>query len=81
MQMCTYRQVCVDSIYLYSHAHLYVAEQHFIILKRAKEVLLDKEMRKKYDEWRKSGFGAWISFDHWLSIQSRVHTVSHRNMW
>ena len=52
------------------------AEKHFILLKRAKEVLLDADMRQKYDQWR-VGFRMWISFDDWLKVQSRVHTSIH----
>ena len=52
------------------------AEKHFILLKRAKEVLLDADMRQKYDQWR-AGFRMWISFDDWLKVQSRVHTSIH----
>ena len=52
------------------------AEKHFILLKRAKEVLLDADMRQKYDQWR-AGFRMWINFDDWLKMQSRVHTSIH----
>ena len=44
-------------------------------LERAREVLLDEGTRVKYDEWRGRGFQSFISFENWLSIQSRVHTV------
>ena len=53
-----------------------LAEKLFIKMKRAKEVLLDENMRAKYDEWRGTGFKDWLSFDEWLALQSRVHTVS-----
>ena len=33
-------------------------------------------MRTKYDEWRGGGFKSFLSFDEWLALQSRVHTVS-----
>ena len=55
---------------------LCVAEEFFVKLDRAKEVLVDKEKRSKYDQWRNGGFSSWISFDNWMAIQSRVHTVS-----
>ena len=51
------------------------AEQVFVRLERAREVLLDEATRVKYDEWRGRGFQSFISFENWLSIQSRVHTV------
>lgn len=52
------------------------AEKHFLLLKRARDVLLDVSMRHKYDQWR-SGFKEWISFDDWLKMQNRVHTSIH----
>ena len=56
-----------------------IAEKHFVQIERAKEVLLDKEMRKKYDEWRRGGFKRVISFQQWLDIQPQVHQV-HNNV-
>ena len=52
------------------------AEKLFTRIKRAKEVLLDENMRTKYDEWRGGVFKSYWSFDDWLALQSRVHTVS-----
>jgi hypothetical protein len=54
---------------------LLIAEKHFVQIERAKEVLLDKDMRKKYDEWRRGGFKKVISFQRWLDIQPHVHQV------
>ena len=52
------------------------AEKHFVLLKKARDVLLDTEMRHNYDQWR-AGYRMWISFDDWLKMQSRVHTSLH----
>ena len=52
------------------------AEKHFVALQKARDVLLDTDMRRKYDQWR-GGFRMWISFDDWLKMQSRVHTSIH----
>ncbi len=48
----------------------------FVRLEAAKAVLLDKETRSKYDQWRSGGFQRVISFKEWLAIQSKVHSVS-----
>ena len=56
--------------------HLLLAERVFIKLERAKETLLDKDKRSKYDHWRTGGFKKIISFEKWLEMQSRVHMVS-----
>ncbi len=48
----------------------------FVRLEAAKAVLLDKETRLKYDQWRSGGFQRVISFKEWLAIQSKVHSVS-----
>ena len=53
-----------------------MAEKHFVTLQKARDVLLDTDMRRKYDQWR-GGFRMWISFDDWLKMQSRVHTSIH----
>lgn len=45
-------------------------------LERARTVLLDKEQRAKYDHWRSGGFCNVVSFEKWLEMQNRVHTVS-----
>ena len=52
------------------------AEKNFVLLKKARDVLLDTDMRQKYDQWR-AGYRMWISFDDWLKMQSRVHTSIH----
>lgn len=52
------------------------AEKRFLLLQKAKEVLLDEAMRSKYNQWR-ADFSMWISFSDWMKIQSRVHTVSY----
>ena len=52
------------------------AEKHFVSLQKARDVLLDTDMRRKYDQWR-AGFRMWISFDDWLKMQSRIHTSIH----
>lgn len=65
--------------YVHIQFNLLIAEKHFVQIERAKEVLLDKEMRKKYDEWRRGGFKRVISFQRWLDIQPQVHQV-HNNV-
>ena len=45
-------------------------------LEKAREVLLDKEKRSKYDQWRLGGFKNIVSFERWLEMQNRVHTVN-----
>lgn len=57
--------------------HKAEAEKLFTRIKRAKEVLLDENMRTKYDEWRGGVFKSYWSFDDWLALQSRVHTSMH----
>ena len=52
------------------------AEQKFVLLKRARDVLVDSETRRQYDQWR-AGFKSWISFDAWQRMQGRVHTSIH----
>ena len=52
------------------------SEKYFIVLKRARDVLLDSDMRHKYDQWR-AGFRMWINFEDWLKMQSRLHTSIH----
>ena len=52
------------------------AEKRFILLKKARDVLLDKETRRQYDQWR-TGFRNWISFHDWQKMQGRVHTSIH----
>ena len=48
----------------------------FAKLEKAKQILLDKEKRSKYDQWRTGGFKHIIAFEKWLDMQGRVHTVS-----
>lgn len=55
---------------------IFTAEKMFVRLEAAKVVLLDKEKRSKYDQWRSGGFKRVISFKDWLAIQSKVHSVS-----
>lgn len=52
------------------------AEERFVLLKRARDVLLDRETRRQYDQWRTS-FRHWISFQDWQKMQGRVHTSIH----
>ena len=52
------------------------SEKYFIVLKRARDVLLDSDMRHKYDQWR-AGFRMWINFEDWMKMQSRLHTSIH----
>ena len=52
------------------------AEKHFVLLKKARDVLVDVDMRRKYDQWR-AGFRMWMKFDDWLKMQSRVLTSIH----
>ena len=52
------------------------AEKRFVLLKRARDVLLDRETRRQYDQWRR-GFRDWISFRDWQKMQGRVHTSIH----
>ena len=57
------------------HIILFVtAEKNFVKLEKAKSVLLDEELRKKYDQWRSSKLH--ISFEQWLSMSSMMHSVS-----
>ena len=52
------------------------SEKRFVLLKRARDVLLDSETRRMYDQWR-AGFKNWISFQDWLKMQGRVHSSIH----
>ncbi len=38
--------------------------------------MLDKSKRAKYDEWRLGGFSVVLTFDKWMELLPRVHTVS-----
>ena len=52
------------------------AEKRFLLLKKGRDVLLDADMRQKYDQWR-TGFSKWINFEDWMRMQSRLHTSIH----
>ncbi|XP_064458456.1 J domain-containing protein-like [Ornithodoros turicata] len=55
-----------------------VAAQRFQELQEAKAVLLDPEMRRKYDKWRKSGLT--MSFQKYLSMNvTSLHWVSRKS--
>ena len=51
------------------------AEMFFVKLEKARTVLLDPKMRELYDQWR--GVGMCVSFDDWVSLQSRVLASMH----
>ncbi len=55
------------------------AKEMFMKLEKAREVLLDKEKRSKYDQWQSGGFKSIISFEKWLEMHNRVHTVRNLN--
>ena len=57
------------------------AERQFVQIERAKEVLLDKDMREKYDIWRRGGFKMAVSFRKWLDMQPQVHQVKYYNTY
>ena len=48
----------------------------FVKLEKAREVLLDKDKRSKYDFWRLGGFKNVMSFEKWFDMQNRMHSVS-----
>ena len=50
-----------------------LAAEQFVKLNKAQEVLLDAEMRRKYDQW--IGSGLQISFEDWLGLEKRLHSV------
>lgn len=54
---------------------LLAAEKQFVRIERAKAVLLDKDMREKYDTWRRGGFKMVVSFRKWLDMQPQLHQV------
>ena len=64
------------SIKTYVCLCLNLAKEMFVKLEKAREVLLDKEKRSKYDQWRSGGFKSIVSFEKWLEMNNRVHTVS-----
>ena len=76
---CMHVCVHVAKMYMYVHVCMCVciniAKEMFMKLERAREVLLDKAKRSKYDQWRSGGFKNIISFEKWLEMQNRVHTV------
>ena len=51
-------------------------EKMFMKIERAKEVLLNKEKRAKYDLWRTGGFKNVMSFEKWYETQHQVFYVS-----
>ena len=53
-------------------------ERQFVRIERAKQVLLDKDMREKYDVWRRGGFKMVVGFRKWLDMQPQLHQVSER---
>ena len=53
----------------------FTAERRFVQIEQAKAVLLDKDMREKYDMWRRGGFRVVVSFRRWLDMQPQVHQV------
>ena len=57
---------------------IFTAEKQFIQIERAKEVLLDKDMREKYDMWRRGSFKLAVSFRKWLDMQPQVHQVRYK---
>ena len=44
-------------------------------IEKAKEILLDGEKRKMYDQWRSGDFNTVMSFEQWMDMQARVHMV------
>lgn len=53
------------------------AEKMFMKIERAKEVLLNKEKRAKYDLWRTGGFKNVMSFEKWYEMQGQVLYSMH----
>ncbi|OWF43166.1 dnaJ homolog subfamily C member 12-like [Mizuhopecten yessoensis] len=53
----------------------HTAVEKFARLQKAKEVLSDQEMRKKYDKWKNSGIA--MSYDQWSGLRDSVHTSMH----
>ena len=50
-----------------SEEEMEASEKYFIELRRARDVVLDSDMRHKYDQWR-DGFRMWINFEDWLKM-------------
>jgi DnaJ family protein C protein 12 len=50
-----------------------MADETYHNIQRAKDVLLDEQMRAKYDNWRQSGI--LVSWDQWLALQEKTHLV------
>ena len=57
------------------HFVVVTAKEMFLKLEKAKETLLDKTKRAKYDHWRLGGFSVAMSFEKWLALQPQIHTV------
>ncbi|KAL3876726.1 hypothetical protein ACJMK2_034527 [Sinanodonta woodiana] len=51
------------------------AAKRFGMLQRAKEVLSNPELRKKYDQWHGSGIA--MSFQKWLGLRDSAHQSMH----
>ena len=49
--------------------------EKFKKIQQAKMVLLNSEMRKKYDQWLNSSLS--IPFEQWLNLSKNVHTSMH----
>jgi hypothetical protein len=52
-----------------------MADETYHNIQRAKDVLLDEQMRAKYDNWRQSGI--LVSWDQWLALQEKTHLSMH----
>ena len=48
-------------------------EENFSRLQKAKETLLDPELRKQYDQWRRCGIA--MCFTEWKARKDTIHTV------
>ena len=51
----------------------HTAEEQFVKLNKAHEVLLNPETRNKYDKWTVCGLN--VSFEEWLGLETRLHAV------
>ena len=52
----------------------FTAEEYFLLLKNAKETLLDSYRRQQYDQWRMK-YSMWTSYDDWMKMQSKLNAV------
>ena len=59
--------------FFHKFCDVFIATEEFVKLNKAQEVLLDAEMRSKYDQW--IGSGLQISFEDWLGLEKRLHSV------